>query len=1048
MEHLIANSGIQFVTTELEFNPSEPLVLDNGKTLKYNFLETVDLLSQEQVFDMLFLHRESEAYLPLDEIRNSGAYVKLANGREDLDAAGLLRLLPEENADLYTHYSNEDAEVYGINSLYNYRVKDPADGKTPVMAWELLLNHWLPMPMFERELDGVSAPYPVAWCRVKVERIGAGGQKGMERYRFLWAFDTQLGEDTGDLRPFFVEGEADAKDFGLCRRADALISDFLFKDGNPSAFADYIYSLLGCPKEEHNYKYLGYYIYLVNFIRLSKAAPEVTLHHNGYRDVPVDLVLDIGNSRTCGILFENGDFTKAKMLGLRDLSHPERVYEKSFDMRLVFRMADFGNDIVLNEDLFTWKSFVRIGDEAKHLVYRSLEEDGLSMKATNYSSPKRYLWDNRPFDGNWENLNTVDDPYNIRLSNNIYVPGLSDMFDAEGNYLREGETGLSDLTVACYSRSSLMIFVLIEILQQAMSQINAVDFRDKHGNVDCRRVLRNIILTCPTAMPRKEQIRLRECAEIAYDALKRTIPALGEAHIFPTSESLKITDDFDDSGKRMWAYDEASCCQLVYLYAEIAQRYNGEVSRFFEMKGHVRPEEKEAGYEGNSLTIGSIDIGAGTTDIMISSYQCAGQEQSLITPIPLYWDSFYLAGDDILHNMVQNLVIEGKNSGVPNQGNITNALTLRILNMNDEELRTLPCLAGNKVYQGKINNLLRCAEREEKEHLLRSFASNLVHDFFGWDSSMMSFKDRRCRLDFNTQISVPIAQFFLELLRTKRASRVFSFQEIFEENAPSSYLLDDFARHFGFRFESLEWRFDPVEVAEVVKNTMEPLLKQLAVVLYAHHCDIILLAGRPTSLDAVTELFIKYASIAPNRLIRLNDYRVGSWFPTADGLGYFYDQKSIVAVGGMIGYLASHEGLPGLGINFKSMIRQMKSTAHYLGEFNSHRQQVPVSLLSPTNSAATFDFPVFPAFIGCKLLDSAVYQARPLFAVYNKTGKAPLKISVSRNYHDDPEALVVENVQDATGEELPTDQVEIVQQSLVNDGRYWLDKGEFDLFII
>ena len=33
MEHLIADSGIQFITKEIEFNPSEPLFLRRGGTL-------------------------------------------------------------------------------------------------------------------------------------------------------------------------------------------------------------------------------------------------------------------------------------------------------------------------------------------------------------------------------------------------------------------------------------------------------------------------------------------------------------------------------------------------------------------------------------------------------------------------------------------------------------------------------------------------------------------------------------------------------------------------------------------------------------------------------------------------------------------------------------------------------------------------------------------------------------------------------------------------------------------------------------------------------
>lgn len=39
MYHLIADSGIHFITHEIEFNPSEPLLLNNGKTLKNSFVK-------------------------------------------------------------------------------------------------------------------------------------------------------------------------------------------------------------------------------------------------------------------------------------------------------------------------------------------------------------------------------------------------------------------------------------------------------------------------------------------------------------------------------------------------------------------------------------------------------------------------------------------------------------------------------------------------------------------------------------------------------------------------------------------------------------------------------------------------------------------------------------------------------------------------------------------------------------------------------------------------------------------------------------------------
>ena len=183
-----------------------------------------------------------------------------------------------------------------------------------------------------------------------------------------------------NLRPtFFAEYGETEKSYALCNRADELLG-FLATSGEFTAFADYLSGLLGI-KDEASHKYIGWYIYLVGFLRLlNGAAPEVTLHASQDAEaVPVDLVLDIGNSRTCGVLFERGDFTRVMMLELRDLTQPWKTYRKSFDMRCVFRKADFGNDIVVGgQRLFEWRSLMRVGDEARSLVYRSLEEGDFS----------------------------------------------------------------------------------------------------------------------------------------------------------------------------------------------------------------------------------------------------------------------------------------------------------------------------------------------------------------------------------------------------------------------------------------------------------------------------------------------------------------------------------------------------------------------------------------------------------------------------------------------------------------------------------------------
>lgn len=147
----------------------------------------------------------------------------------------------------------------------------------------------------------------------------------------------------------------------------------------------------------------------------------------------------------------------------------------------------------------------------------------------------------------------------------------------------------------------------------------------------------------------------------------------------------------------------------------------------------------------------------------------------------------------------------------------------------------------------------------------------------------------------------------------------------------------------------------------------------------------------------------------------------------------------------MVAYLSSHSGLKGLVIDFDKMIQKMNSTANYIGEYNSQRRQVSQTLLSPTTSSAAINISVFPAFLGCRQLDSPIYQARPLYAIINHGTSNSLQVRLSRNFTENKEILVLE---EATDKEFRNrkNELELVPLSLV-EGKYWLDKGEFELSI-
>ena len=140
--------------------------------------------------------------------------------------------------------------------------------------------------------------------------------------------------------------------------------------------------------------------------------------------INVDLVIDVGNSRTCGILIERErgrnhiDLSQVARLELRDLTRPEFVYSDPFETWVEFSTALFGSPAharrVSQKNAFWWPSLVRVGPEATWL---SAQSDG-TEGASGLSSPKRYLWDIAIRPQPWSNTRGVtprgEDPPEIK----------------------------------------------------------------------------------------------------------------------------------------------------------------------------------------------------------------------------------------------------------------------------------------------------------------------------------------------------------------------------------------------------------------------------------------------------------------------------------------------------------------------------------------------------------------------------------------------------------------------------------------------------------
>ncbi|MBK8808326.1 MAG: virulence factor SrfB [Bacteroidales bacterium] len=133
------------------------------------------------------------------------------------------------------------------------------------------------------------------------------------------------------------------------------------------------------------------------YIQQSNLLPTITLFSDkniAFGDV--DLLVDMGNSRTCAVLFDNHDFTRVEPLGLHNLSNPIlngkiNFYNKPFDMRLAFRDANFGVETLKGSKQFVFPSLVRLGIEANELIHKAINLNTALKKLQPFKSQKIFM---------------------------------------------------------------------------------------------------------------------------------------------------------------------------------------------------------------------------------------------------------------------------------------------------------------------------------------------------------------------------------------------------------------------------------------------------------------------------------------------------------------------------------------------------------------------------------------------------------------------------------------------------------------------------------
>lgn len=936
------------------------------------------------------------------------------------------------------------------------------------------LDRWVPVPVLRvRKEGGLHGrrrydPGPTSWARMRVTRLEHPDPATGHDHRVQLALDTMLAPENSAQR-YVAPDRSDAenpREFGFVSDPD-LMGWFLTNpkpvEADPSRLqdfqkwaSDWIRDLFIEMKQaeaeangrvfrkeqmkydfEHWARYLQYLFVVDHAVRIPRFRFLDTVStRDAVAPVEVDLVLDIGNSRTCGILVERFpdeaqvELTKSYPLEMRDLSRPELFHSGLFESRVEFAELNFGNDRFAaasgRGNGFLWPSFVRVGPEARRLT----QSESGTETTSGLSSPKRYLWDSAPVKQDWR-FHGHTDPNNLPRNARAVMQYLNEAGDDLAEIAREMDQNLRPrdadaLTPAIrprFSRSSVYSFMLAEIIAHVLVQINDPAGRSRRAQTDLPRRLSRIILTLPTATPVQEQKIIRSRANAALALVWKRLGISGTASNIAIAPEL-IVD-----------WDEASCTQLVYLYSEITQRMAGQIDDYLGLKGRERPHPRTKQSQP-SVRLACIDVGGGTTDLMVTTY--FSESNSVLEPVQTFREGFRIAGDDLVRRIIAELL--------------------------------LPAIAVSAEQQGGRN------------------IQGKLRELFGGDVGGQDQQSIQKRRQFVLRVLRPIATAVITAAESEDRTKLISLTAVdvlglgpqpdhADQAAPLAvpanvlaYLEQAMAAQGarGWSLRDFQLSLDRGTVDGVLREVFHTAIGNMVEVIDHLGADVVLLTGRPSRLPALRALVEEALVCPPDRIVSMHRYRTDRWYPYRDAVTQrIGDPKSTVAVGGMLIALAGNQ-IPNFKVRTEAY--RMRSTAAFIGLMDNNGQiRTDRVLFAPPDrkkarrAETRAEVQLYhPLQIGFRQLRLDRWTTTPLYRLdFANDGargrKPPLKVVLERPEIDDSddnpsidrivhneallESLTPTEVYDGEGEDMQSSEVTLRLQTMGIAVDYWLDTG-------
>jgi hypothetical protein len=703
-------------------------------------------------------------------------------------------------------------------------------------------------------------------------------------------------------------------------------------------------------------------------------------------------------------------------------------------------------EVVVSPPLFDDLSMVRMGREADDVTQVMKAEGDIR---TGLSSPKRYLWadDSSWLEGaNWHMADPADRCGTGTYASTLSGPFLRFVHEDDRDFLlaeggpRESEFASEAPLKPRHAPRVLMTAALYEMLCQAYSYVNSMAYRNASGEAGRAREIRTLTLSYPSGMIQEERRRFAAQAQKAIDIFART---LGKSQRVVPELQLNI--------------DEASAVHLTYIWSELRmlgqdprlwfatlrqdrgqppakepeepaaeaaspaarRRGTGRVGLRRPGGGAPRPgsavprrgmaaEPEEFGDASNELRIACIDIGGGTTDLMIARYNFESRIDDYVRGQVLHQDGIVLGGDQLVKRLLETIVVPR---------------FAEALGLEEEDVQLL---FGPEVPRN------------------REFRSQ--------------------RVNWINRLFVPLAQAYLDNAVDEVTDEPITHTdpEVVDPAVIES-LEDVFNRLRGPGYynvqQELELYYNKMEFEGVVHDVFDELLFDYCQRIVENQVDVVLLAGLPSKLSYIQELVGMYVPLAPSRIVPMHNHYAGNWYPYQDSKGHnpgvIVDPKSPVVVGAAIEFMARHGMLP----QFKFERREKAGeNSYYWGVMTEATSGIRNEriLFHPAEEQAREDITEFSTssqrvIVGRKMNADEDAQATPVYVLKMEVGdrigstEVAVKIKRKRATAEDEEMIEVDSVTGTVaGEEAVLGHNVHFTWRTLADERYYLDTGGLD----